>query len=65
MCGVKLADRLNARELMQRLGIKDTVIENVQQGSMRWLGHVLRNNDDEFVKKARSFEFEGSRGRGR
>ena len=41
MCAVKLADRINTRELMERLGLKDTIIETVRQGSLRWLGHVL------------------------
>ena len=51
MCGVKLTDRLNTRELMQRLGIKDIIVENVWQGSLRWLGHVLRKDDNEYVKQ--------------
>ena len=70
-----LADRLNMRELMERLGLKDTIVEYVRKGSLRWLGHVLRKNaflkmkerknDDKCVKQAWSFELEGSRGRGR
>ena len=50
---------------MERLGLKDTIIKNVWQGSLRWLGHVLRKDDDEYVKQAWSFELEGGRGRGR
>ena len=37
----------------------------VRQGSLRWLGHVVRKEDDDCVKKACRFEVEGSRGRGR
>ena len=50
---------------MGRLGLKDTIVEYVRQGSLIWLGHVLRKNDGEWVKQAWSFELEGSRGRGR
>ena len=35
---------------MERLGLKDTIVEYIRQGSLRWLGHVLRN--DECVKHA-------------
>ena len=50
---------------MERCGLKDTIIEMVRQGSLRWLGHVLRKGDDECGKKTWNFEIEGSRGRGR
>ena len=50
---------------MQRLVIKDTIVENVLQGSLRWLGHVLRKDDNEHVKQAWSYELEGSRRRKR
>ena len=50
---------------MERLGLKDTIVEYVRQGSLRWLGHILRKDDDECVKQAWSFELEGSRARGR
>ena len=65
MCGVKLADRINTTKLMEILGLKDTIVETVRQGSLRWLGHVLRKSDDECVKQAWNFEVEDIRGRGR
>ena len=34
---------------MERLGLKDTIIvETVRQGSLRWLGHVVRKDDDKY-----------------
>ena len=42
MCGVELADEINTRELMERFGLKDTIVETARQGSLQWLGHVLR-----------------------
>ena len=65
MSDVKLVDRISTRELMERSGLKDTIVEIVRQGSLRWLGHILRKGDDKCVKQAWNFTIEGSRGRGR
>ena len=37
----------------------------VRQESLRWLGHVLRKEDENCLKQARRFDVEGSRGRRR
>jgi len=37
----------------------------LQQNRMRWYGHVLRKDDDDWVKKCMEYEVEGSRPRGR
>ena len=65
MCGVQLADGVSSKKLMVRLGLDCTIVEVVRQGSLRWLGHVVRKEDDDCVKQAWRFEVEGSRGRGR
>ena len=65
MCRVQLADGVSTKELMVRLGLDCTIVEVVRQGSLRWLGHVVRKEDDHCVKQAWRFEVEGSRGRGR
>jgi hypothetical protein len=64
MCGVTLAHRMKCADLRERLGI-EPVSSVVGRSRLRWLGHVLRKNDDDWVKKVMSFEVEGSRGRGR
>ena len=64
MFGVQLADGVSAKELMVKLGLDSTIVEVVRQGSLRWLGHVVRKKDD-CVKEAWKFEVEGSRGRRR
>ena len=61
MCGVKLKDRLPSKELRERLGIDDIVL---QQNRLRWYGHVLRKDND-WVKKYMEYEAEGPRPRGR
>ena len=43
-----------------------TVICTVlQQNRLRWYGHVLRKDDDDWVKKCMEYEVEGPRPRGR
>ena len=37
----------------------------MQQNSLRWYGHVLRKDDDDWAKKCMEYEVEGPRPRGR
>jgi len=37
----------------------------LQQNRLRWYGHVLQKDDDDWVKKCMEHEVEGSRPRGR
>jgi len=64
MCGVKLKDRLPSKELRERLGVDDTALI-LQQNRLRWYGHVLRKDDDVWVKECMEYEVEGPRPRGR
>ena len=61
MCGVKLQDRVPSKELRGRLGLDD-IISVLQQGRLRWYGHVLRKGDNDWVME---YEVEGARPRGR
>ena len=65
MCGVKLLDRRNCEELMDMLGIKESLDRMAKASSIRWYGHVLRKEDENVIVKALKFEVSGSRGRGR
>ena len=58
MCGVKLKDRLPSKELRARLGIVDIALV-LQQNRLCWYGHVLRKDDDDWVKKCMEYEVEG------
>ena len=51
-------------ELRERLHVDDIVLV-LQQNRLRWYGHVLRKDDDDWVKKCMEHEVEGSRPRGR
>ena len=65
MCGVKLFDQRNSEELMDMLGIKESLDRMVKASSMRWCGLVLKKEDKNVIVKALKFEVNGSRGRGR
>jgi len=60
----KLKDRLPSKELRERLGVDDIALV-LQQNRLRWYGHVLRKDDDDWVKKCMDYEVEGPRPRGR
>ena len=64
MCGIKLKDRLPSKELRERLGVDDIALV-LQQNRLHWYGHVLRKDDDDWVKKCMEHQVEGSRPRGR
>jgi len=64
MCGIKLKDRLPCKELREKLSIDDIALV-LQQNRPRWYGHVLRKNDDDWVKKCMVYKAEGPRPRRR
>jgi len=64
MCNVKVKDRVSSKELRERLGIDDIILI-LQQNRLRWYGHVLRKEDNDWVKKCMEYEVEGFRPRGR
>jgi len=57
-------DRLPSKELRKRLGVDDIALI-LQQNRLHWYGHVLRKDDDDWVKKCMEYEVGGSRPRGR
>jgi len=50
MCDVKVKDGVPSKELRERLEIDD-IISVLQQNRLRWYGHVLRKEDNDWVKK--------------
>ena len=64
MCSVSLRDRVLSAEWRERMKI-ESVSDAMKWNRLRWLGHVLRKDDDDWVKKIMSFEVEGKRGWGR
>jgi len=64
MCGVKLQDRVPNKELRGRLELED-IISVLQRNRLRWYGHVLRKEYNDWVKKCMEYEVEGIRPRGK
>jgi len=60
MCGIKLQDRVPSKGLRERLGLDDVILV-LQQNRLRWYGHVLQKEDNDWVKKCMEYEVEGSR----
>ena len=56
--------RWHFRGQRERLEIED-IISVLQQNRLEWYGHVLRKEDNDWVKKCMEYEVEGSRPRGR
>jgi len=54
MCGINLKDRFPSKELR---GIDDIALV-LQQNRLRWYGHTLRKEDDDWVKKCMEYEVE-------
>ena len=52
MCGMKLQDRIPSKGLRERLGLDDIILV-LQQNRLRWHGHVLRKEDNDWVKKCK------------
>jgi len=64
MRGVKLQDIIPSRGLRERLGLDD-ITSVLQQNRLRWYGHVLQKEDNDWVKKCMKYEVDGARPRDR
>jgi len=58
---VKLQDRIPSKGLRE----SDDIISVLLQNRLRWYGHVLRKEDNDWVKKCMEYDVEGARPRGR
>ena len=65
MCKVKIIEKRKSQELMNLLGLKDTLNGQARASEVRWYGHVLRRDNGDVLRRALGFEVAGRRGRGR
>ena len=65
MCGVKLMDKKSSKDLMQMLGLNETIDHLARATSVRWYGYVLRKDMNNFLRRALDFKVKGTRKRGR
>ena len=52
MCGVKFMDKKTTRDLMQMLDLNETTDQLVNAFIVCWYGHVLRNDKNNFLRRA-------------
>ena len=64
MCGAKLMEKKRTGDLMEMLGLKESVVQMVKANGVRWYGHVLRRDDGHVLRKVLEFEVKGKRKRG-
>ena len=64
MCGVSLIEKKTNAELRESMGIEKTS-DVMGHSRLRWMGHVLRKEGNDWVKKSMEMTVEGSRGRGK
>ena len=62
MCGAKLMERRRTEDLMEMLGLKETVVQMAKANGVRWYGHVY---DGHVLRKALEYEVKGKRKQGR
>ena len=46
---------------MFMLGLRETIDQLAMANSVRWYGHVLRRDDDHFLRRSLDLELEGQR----
>ena len=63
MCGVKLLEKKSTKDLMPMLDLGETVDHLVTDNGVRWYGHVLRKDKNNFLRGALDFEVNGIRKR--
>ena len=64
MCGVSLTEKKTNAELRESMDI-EKISDVMRCSRLRWMGHVLRKEWNDWVKKSMDMTVEGSRGRGR
>ena len=56
MCGVKLMDKKSTKDLMHKLDLNEPIDQLVNANSVRWYGHVLRKDNNKFLRRALDFK---------
>ena len=56
MCGVKMMDRKNTDELMDMLGLHETMDKMAKANGVRWYGHILRREDGDVLQNSLKFK---------
>ena len=54
-------EKKRTEDLMEMLGLKETVVQMAKANGVRWYGNVLRRDDGHVLRKALEFEVKGKR----
>ena len=60
MCRTKLMEKKRTEDLMEMLGLKETLVQMAKVNGVRWYGHVLRRDDEHVLRKVLDFELKGN-----
>ena len=60
ICGVKLMDKKSSKDLMQMLDLNETIDQLEKANSVRWYGHVLRKDKNNFLRLALKLNVKGT-----
>ena len=58
-------DKKSTKDLMQMLDLNETIDQLAKVNSVRWYGHVLRKDKNNFMRKALDLKVKGTMIRGR
>ena len=64
-CGVARIDRVRNSEIRNRIGKRDTSVEQIEKKRLIWLGHTQRMRDERWPKRILNWDPPGRRRRGR
>ena len=62
---MKLMDENLTKDLMQMLDLNETIYQLAKANSVRWYGHVLRKDKNNFLRRTLDFGVKGTRKKGR
>ena len=65
MCGVKLMDKKSTKDLMQMIGLRQTMDQLARAKGVRCYGHVLRKDKKNYMRRALYLKVKWTRKRGR
>ena len=55
MCGVKFVDKKSTKDRMHIFVLNETIDQLARANSVRWYGHVLRKDKNNFLRRALDF----------
>lgn len=64
MCGVRLSDEHRSEDLRKKMGLEG-IVNVLRRRRLRWYGHVMRRDEDDWTKRAFHLKVDGRRPVGR